>query len=159
MAVLRFNPSSGDQLDYNGYGEIQFSMSVQEAEKVLDQQHLSPWSDSSNGESCKYVSFEAYPEVYFMVEENIITRAETKREMDLPNILNITIGESLESIRSRYPEAEVSGHKYDENGHYIVIKSANSAHAFVFRRIGWTGHRNKGRYRALCALRRRLSLS
>jgi len=47
------------------------------------------------------------------------------------------VGETEESVVKLYAgRAEVSGHQYDENGHYVTLRSADGKSALVFETDG-----------------------
>lgn len=109
-----------------GYGAVVFGQPLVAAERALgeklDGRRLNP--------DCDVVAFKAYPDVRFMVENGVITRADLQ-DLTLANSTGITPAMTLDEIRRRYPEASIGPHKYDPKGHTIVIRTPGKASAVV----------------------------
>jgi len=78
---------------------------------------------------CSYVEFKRYPDVAFMVENDIITRADLSKTQ--PNSLGASFGMTSAEILKRHPNAVVTKHKYDEAGHYLTLSAPDRRSAFV----------------------------
>lgn len=106
------------------YGHIHFGQSLAVAEKTVGEKALvTPQSDPA----CHYVSFNAYPNVRFMVENGVVTRGEVHAGL----VLGVAIGDSMESVKSKHPNIQIESHKYDPNGHYMILKSGDAKFAVV----------------------------
>jgi hypothetical protein len=78
---------------------------------------------------CDYVTFGAFPGARFMVENGIVSRAEIDATMT--TTLGIRIGDSLNQARQRAPTLKIEPHKYDENGHTLVVAQPDGKTALV----------------------------
>ena len=63
-----------------------------------------------------------------MVENGVVTRADA--EAGVASAVG-AIGEPLAQVRAAHPEAEISPHKYDTNGHYLSFPSADGRSAII----------------------------
>lgn len=120
-------------LSWDGYGPIRFGMTIDEAQRVAGARN-DPERPLDTG--CDYTSFAALPGVRFMVENATLTRGET--EPGIANSLGIAVGDSLQSVTSAHPEALVSPHKYDPDGHYVLFRSPRGERAIVLEIRGGT---------------------
>ncbi len=84
--------------------------------------------------ACSMVRFPVLPKLTFMVENGIVTRADA--EPGVENAMGLAFGETLAQIRARHPEAQVTPHKYDENGHYVSFPSADGRAAIILEASG-----------------------
>ena len=115
------------KLSPSSYGQIQFGARLSQIEELLGEKI--PGIKEPDEKFCRYVSFNAYPDVQFMVEEGVITRAEFSKP--LPTSLGISVGSSLKEIKDQYPNAIVTPHKYNPAGHYIIFKTKGGKNAIV----------------------------
>jgi hypothetical protein len=119
------------RLSAEGIGAIRFGMTLAEAEQAAGGKASLP---EPFDQACSMVRFPALPKLRFMVEDDIVTRADADRGVD--NAAGIAVGDSLAQLRSRHPGAEVSVHKYDANGHYVTLKSADGRAAIILEESG-----------------------
>ncbi|UGQ44650.1 hypothetical protein [Massilia endophytica] len=112
-------------LSASGIGGVVFGMGLKEAERALNEnaQPLGP----VNAE-CSTVRFASMPRVRFMVEKGIITRADAER--GVPNIIGVDIDSPVDQVRRKFPNVQVTPHKYLHNGHYLTIAGDGNT-AFV----------------------------
>lgn len=89
---------------------------------------------SNDDHSCDFVQFRRYPKVWFMVEEGVLTRADT--DPGIPNVLGVSVGTTLKEIKRKYPTVIVEPQKYDPKGHYLIFKSADGKKAIVMEETG-----------------------
>jgi len=64
-----------------------------------------------------------------MVENGIVTRMDAAPSVK--NSADITVGEPMSSVTRRLPNIIVEPHKYDDSGHYLILKSSDSKSAIV----------------------------
>lgn len=64
-----------------------------------------------------------------MVESGVVTRADVAA--DVPNVLDIKVGDSREAVLGTYPKAQVEPHKYLEGGYYLTFPSQDGKAAIV----------------------------
>jgi hypothetical protein len=108
------------------YGAIDFGVALADAEAKL-QQKAGP---KIEGEGCNYVTFAMYPDIRFMVENGIVTRADAG-----PSIANTTgfsIGANSADLKAANPQIRVEPHKYEPTGSYLILSSFDSKSALVF---------------------------
>jgi len=84
--------------------------------------------------ACSMVRFATLSGLRFMVESGTITRADA--DPGVPNVLGLAVGDTLAQLRARYPDAQVTPHKYVENGHTISVPSADGSAAIVLEEEG-----------------------
>lgn len=113
-------------LSWDGYGPLRFGMNIAEAETALA---TTIDSNRALDPACDYIAFAALPGMRFMVENGVITRGEAGA--DIENTLDISVGAELSVVVAAYPQAEVTPHKYDEAGHYIVFSAPARDRAVV----------------------------
>ena len=114
-------------LSMQGYGEIQFGEKLSQLPQALRDSMKQPIAPEERG--CAYVAFTRYPNILFMVENDVITRADLRQ--NLPNSLNVTFNMSSAEVLKRHPSAVITEHKYDEAGHYLTLSAPDRRSAFV----------------------------
>jgi hypothetical protein len=127
LALAASAYAGGPVLSATSYGQIRFGDTLGRAEKLLKEK--TPEIADPDERLCRQVSFRAYPEVGFMVEEGVITRAESS--VAVPTSLGLTIGASLEAVKKRFPSVVVEPHQYDPDGHYLILKSPGGKTALI----------------------------
>ncbi|WP_136219790.1 hypothetical protein [Massilia sp. Mn16-1_5] len=118
-------------LSAGGIGPIRFGMSLAQAEQATGGKAALPQAFDP---ACSMVRFPALPNLRFMVENGIVTRADAGPGVD--NAVGVSYGDTLEQVRSRHPKAQVSAHKYDENGNYVSFPSADGRAAIILEVTG-----------------------
>ena len=114
-------------LSEKSYGPVTFGSSLKRIEKRVGEKAKGETGD--NG--CDFVTFKKFPGIKFMVEDGIVTRADAVSP-EIKNKLQIQNGTSLEEVKKRYPTVEVTPHKYDPTGHYLIFKSKGGKRAILF---------------------------
>lgn len=109
------------------YGPVTFGAPLQSVETRLGEKATA----DNNNKECDFVRFKKLPGIYFMVENGIVTRADTTSPR-LKNTLSISIGATLKEVIRRYPNVEIEPHKYLENGHYLIFRSKDRKRAILF---------------------------
>jgi len=124
-------PAAPTVLSAAGVGAIRFGMTLAQAEQAVGGKATLP---APFDPACSMVRFPAMPSLRFMVEGGIVTRADA--DPGVGNALGLAVGDSLAQIRASYPAAQLTPHKYDENGHYVVFPSADGRAAIVLEESG-----------------------
>jgi hypothetical protein len=113
-----------------GIGAIRFGMKLAEAELAAGKATLPEPFDPV----CSMVRFASLPKLRFMVEDGLVTRADA--ESGVENAVGVAVGDTLAQIRDKHPEAQVSTHKYDKNGHYVTFPSPDGRAAIILEESG-----------------------
>ena len=130
MVTESASPPS-NMLSAGGIGAIDFGMTLAQAERAAGEKAILPVPFDP---ACSMVRFPALPKLRFMVENGIVTRADA--EPGVENAVGVSFGDTLAQIRARHPAAEVTRHKYDENGHYVTFPSADGRAAIILEETG-----------------------
>jgi hypothetical protein len=111
------------------YGAVRFGDTLSETEKRVGEK-----ADVFEEEgSCKRLRFAKYPAVNFMVEKGVVVRVDGAYEAgSIPNAYDIKMGDSLESLKARFPAMKMKPHTYVENGHYLIFNSKDGKRAVLF---------------------------
>lgn len=126
------HPSSTQQvLSATGFGTLRFGMTLAQAEQATGGKAVLP---TPFDPACSMVRFPTMPTLRFMVENDIVTRADA--EPGVGNAVGVAVGDPLAQVRARHPEAKVTPHKYDEQGHYVSFPSADGHAAIVMEESG-----------------------
>jgi hypothetical protein len=117
-------------LSPSGYGFIQFGQSLKVAEANLNETAL----PNKRELGCDFVMFKKYPQIRFMVEDGILTRGDAKASVR--NSAKVNVGMSLARVKALHPRIRIEPHKYDDNGHYLILDSADGSSAILFEEGG-----------------------
>lgn len=117
--------ASGQVLSPDGYGKIQFGQRLDQVERKLGQRAAPRPADPA----CSMVGFKRYPQVRFMVENGVITRADAKGVVR--NSAGITARMSSRDALRHAPAMRSELHKYDKNGEYLVVPKGDDK-ALIF---------------------------
>jgi len=128
-AAATASPTS-TALSANGIGAVRFGMSLAQAEQAAGKAALPEPFDPA----CSMVRFASLPKLRFMVEQDVVTRADA--EPGVENAVGIAVGDTLAQVRDKHPEAQVSTHKYDKNGHYVTFPTADGKAAIILEESG-----------------------
>lgn len=123
-------------LTAEGVGAIRFGMALPDAEAV--QKETATGTRSSE---CTYVQFASIPNVNFMVEKGVITRADLKPGAS--NITGINAGDDPAQLIAKYPAAQVTAHKYVDKAHNTRIAGPGQS-ALIFEDDGKVVTRIRG---------------
>jgi len=115
----------------DGIGAIRFGMTLEQAQQAAGGKATLP---EPFDPACSMVRFPALPKLRFMVENDVVTRADA--EPGVENAVGLPFGATLAQIRSSHPAAQVTPHKYDENGHYITFPGADGRSAIILEETG-----------------------
>lgn len=102
-------------LSPDGHGKVHFGERLDKVERQLGQRASPRPADPA----CSMVGFKRYPQVRFMVEQGVITRADAKTVVR--NSAGITARMSAKDALRQQPKLRSELHKYDKNGQYLVL--------------------------------------
>jgi len=114
-------------LSETSYGKVKFGDSLEHFEILLNDK--APEITDPDERFCRQISFRSYPKVVFMVEEGVVTRAESSAP--IATSLGITVGTSFEAVKKKVPSVVIEPHKYDPDGHYLILKAPDGKSALV----------------------------
>jgi hypothetical protein len=114
----------------SGYGDIRFGEKLIVVEARLKEKA----SPEKREFACDFVKFKKYPGLSFMVEDGIVTRADAAPEVK--NVAGVAVGASMASVKKRFPHVRIDPHKYDEEGHYLVLPTPDGKAALLFEEGG-----------------------
>jgi len=123
--------SAPNALSAEGYGVVRFGMTLEQAQQAVGSKATLPQPFDP---ACSMVRFASLPKLRFMVENNVVTRADA--EPGIENAPGVPFGATLARIRASHPEAQVTPHKYDESGHYITFPGADGRTALILEETG-----------------------
>lgn len=117
-------------LSTSGYGPIQFGQPLKVVEATLKETAL----PKKREPDCDFIKFKSYPQIRFMVEDGIVTRGDAKA--GVRNSAKVNVGMSLARVKGLHPGIRIEPHKYDDNGHYLILDSADGSSAVLFEEGG-----------------------
>lgn len=117
--------ASSQVLSPDGYGKVHFGQRLDQVERKLGQRATPRPSDPA----CSMVGFKRYPQVRFMVEQGVITRADARTIVR--NSAGVTARMSAREVLRRQPKMQSQPHKYDEHGQYLVLAKGDDK-ALIF---------------------------
>ncbi|MDR2220662.1 MAG: hypothetical protein LBE24_08810 [Methylobacillus sp.] len=125
-AVCTVSHAEEAVLSDSAYGKIRFGEKLEVAKKLLGEP-VPPATDLDE-QQCRQIVFKAYPDVYFMVEQGTITRAESVKP--IATAIGFTVGSSLAEVQKKYPQAVLKPHAYTD-GHYVILTSKDEKSALL----------------------------
>ena len=108
-------------------GPVLFGSQLREVEARLGERAPGPANEDETG--CRFVTFAAFPQVHFMVEDGIVTRANVSAEV--ANSLGVTVGTRMQDVVESHPAVQLQPHKYDPDGYYLIFGSVDHKAAIV----------------------------
>ena len=123
--------AASNALSAAGIGSIRFGMTLEQAQQAAGGKATLP---EPFDPACSMVRFANLPKLRFMVENDIVTRADA--EPGVENAVGVSFGATLADIRASHPEAQITPHKYDENGHYVTFPGADGRSAIILEETG-----------------------
>ena len=133
--------AAGGVLSPEGYGSVRFGMNIEDVEAALKQRATEPYTKTG----CDYAEFKRYPGLRFMIEDGVVTRADARK--GVKNSAKVSVGMSLKTVKARFPAASIQPHKYDDEGHYVILSTEDGSSAIVLEE-------SKGRVTAVRAGRK-----
>lgn len=113
------------------YGPVKFGARLADVESKVGSKALEL---GTKDPACHSVHFASLPGVRFMVENEIVTRADAGP--GVANALGLTPGDTLATAKDRHPALHIGPHKYEPAGHYLTMKSPDGRSAIVMEEDG-----------------------
>lgn len=123
--------ASSPVLSAESYGPVKFGTRLAEVENTVGSKALAL---GTKDPACHSVRFASLPGIRFMVENDIVTRADA--EPGVANALRLTPGDTLAVATERHPALRVGPHKYEPAGHYLTMTSPDGRSAIVMEEDG-----------------------
>lgn len=108
-----------------GYGQIQFGQPIKLVEARLHQTALPVTREFS----CDFVRFKKYPNIRWMVEDGIITRADVMG--NIKNSASVSLGMPVSKVKALHPHVRIEAHQYDGQGHNLFLDSPDGGSAIL----------------------------
>jgi hypothetical protein len=126
-------PLDEQPITFYGIGPVRVGATVRSASLAAG----APLSGgASASDACRYVHLKTAPSMLFMVEKGRIVRVET-RDRRFRTASGARVGDSEATVRRIYGRRlEVTGHKYDQHGHYLIVRSTDRRYAMVMETDG-----------------------
>ena len=120
-------------LTYTGLGPIHLGMSQA---KLLKLGFKIKEAYSSGIDECVEVVLESNNKILVMFENNKISRVSTY-DHSIRTISGVGVGSTERQVAKAYGKLmSVKPHQYDENGHYLIVKSQDQKYALFFETDG-----------------------
>ncbi|KAF0811784.1 hypothetical protein IGB42_03801 [Andreprevotia sp. IGB-42] len=131
LGVLLAGPALAARpvLSADGYGPVHFGDRLTTAEKRVGQR-ASPRPLKAE---CAYVKFKRYPGVNFMLQHGVIVRADAPQ--GVANSAGVKLHDSLASVQRNWPQVQLQPHKYEPDGHYLLLAGKDDKTALVFEEV------------------------
>jgi len=135
--VMSFNcfatPSlKGFPLKFTGLGPIHIGMSQSQLKKL----GFKFTDNISIYDECFEVALATNNNIVVMFENNKITRLSVQ-DPSIQTQAGSMVGATENDVKKAYGfSLKINPHKYDENGHYLVVKSSSGRYAIVFETDG-----------------------
>lgn len=128
LSSSAFAAAASDTLTDESYGLVKFGAKLSAVEKkVGEKMTFSPTSE----QSCRQGKLKKYPDMYFMVENGIVTRADVDGEKNVPNAYGVKLGDPMEEFKTKHPEIKIKPHTYIDGGFYLFLHSKDGRRAIV----------------------------
>jgi hypothetical protein len=118
--------ASEDTLGPRHFGKVKFGERLETVERLLGQKA----APSHRASECDFVTFRRFPSARFMVENGIITRADSKGPVSTDT--KVKLGMTLRHAIKVEPALEVSPHHYADDGHYLALYTSDKKYAILF---------------------------
>jgi hypothetical protein len=129
-------PLQHQVITFHGIGPVQVGASLADASRAAGEQLVEAKDKPSGVENCYHVRLQSSPTLLFMVENDRITRVET-RDSRFRTRSGVRVGQSEAEARRIYGKRlEVMDHKYYEDGHYLIVRSADDQYAVIMETDG-----------------------
>lgn len=137
LAPMGLSGQADTPITFAGIGVVHVGMKPEEASRRLGEALL-PKEGQLVSEGCYQVHPASRPTLEFMVEGGYIVRVETA-DKHYRTWSGVRVGDTEEVARAKYgSRCEVTEHKYDPAGHYLVVRSADKKSALVLETDGKT---------------------
>ena len=136
LALLLVPALVDGPITFFGFGPIRVGATVAAASKSAGEPLHEANDKPSGGDTCHHVRLASTPSILFMVEEGRITRVETD-DPSFQTASGARMGDSEERVKAIYGRRlEIEEHKYDENGHNLIVRSQDRRYALVMETDG-----------------------
>ena len=115
----------------SSYGPVVFGQDLTKVEEAVNER---PYIIQDEG-NCKMVGFMKIPQVQFMIENGIVTRADSVAGSKVVTGNGVRLGSSAEQAIKRIPDLKISKHKYIEDAHYMTELSRDGKRAVIFEDV------------------------
>jgi hypothetical protein len=129
-------PTDRRVITFYGVGLVKIGVTVAAASEAAGEPFKPSPETPPGTEECGHVELSSDPHVWFMVEHGRITRLETASRL-FRTASGVRVGDSEARVHSIYgPRLEVQPHKYVDDGHYLIVRSADRKFALVMETDG-----------------------
>jgi hypothetical protein len=129
-------PLAEQPITFHGIGPVRVGLSLADASRAAGEELVEAGDKPSGTEGCYHARLKSSPSLLFMVEEGRVTRVETA-DPRFRTHSGARVGDSEARVRRVYGRRlEVTEHKYDETGHYLIVRSADKRYALVMETDG-----------------------
>ena len=132
-------PLAEQRITFQGIGPLRVGSSLAAASRAAGEQLVDARDKPSGTEACYHVHLKSSPSLLVMVEGGRVTRVETA-DPRFRTHSGVRVGQSESWVRKAYApygrRLEVTRHKYDETGHYFIVRSADRRYALVMETDG-----------------------
>jgi hypothetical protein len=131
------------KLRFNGIGPVIIGMTFDNLSKTSKLKFtgiIEEWSEKNfeyeEYENCHYIEIEGVYGVSLMVVQGVIARIDIGND-NIETEAGASIGDSESNIMNIYKnKLIIRPHPYDDDGHYLIVKSPKSKHAIIFETDG-----------------------
>jgi len=135
-AVAASTARSPFAFSFTGFGALKVGMTVRQAEKALKFQLTEDVGPDDDPAGCHYAGNAGQlPGIALMVESGRIVRIDVT-DSRYQTARGARVGTPEGELRRSYPGIRTLPHKYDENGHYLVLVSPDQQFALLFETDG-----------------------
>lgn len=136
LSLAQLMPLAEHPITFEGIGPVRVGSSLADASRAAGEQLVDARDRPSGTEGCYHVILKSSPSMLFMIEDGRVARVETA-DPRFRTYSGARVGDSEAKVRKIYGRRlVVTGHKYDETGHYFIVRSANKRHALVMETDG-----------------------
>lgn len=125
FSVSAFSMAQKEVLTPFSYGEIRFGQPIEIAEARMHETAFPLRRELA----CDFVRFKKYPNIRWMVEDGIVTRADVMG--DIKNSASVSLGMPVSKVKALHPHVRIEAHQYDGQGHNLVLDSPDGGSAIL----------------------------
>jgi hypothetical protein len=117
----------------DGVGPVKIGISLAQLNAVL---HEKLTEEDSGSDNCYYVTAPSHDHIGFMISDGKVARI----DVNAPGVATTTgvqVGDTESQVRAIYgTRMKVTAHHYDDNGHYLTVRSADGRYGVRFETDG-----------------------
>lgn len=121
--------SLGKVLSFKGYKNIEIGIKIKDVAKATGFKF--DFDEPPENSECTFGYTKSLPGMYFMLVKEVIVRIDVDKG-DYATQEGIKLGDSEAKVKKLYPQVEIEGQKYVENGHYMTVYSRDKKRAIIF---------------------------